>query len=120
MRTVALVLIHLRTALNHPIEFIGEQTDRLVALVGSDGCIHIGAIDMDMPFGDEASRHGLFRITLELHADAKDAFLVAKQSCGFLLNKRFEGWGKFEVDSGNDYIVRVIISIHDYFRCWVD
>jgi len=116
----ALVFVHLRATLQHPIQFIGEQTDRLMAFVGSDGCIHVGAIDMDMPFGDEATRHGLFRITLELHANAQDAFLVAKQSCGFLLNIRFEGRGKFEVNSGNDYIVRVIISIHDYFRYWVD
>ena len=67
-----------------------------------------------MPFGDEAIAHGLFRVAFQLHADAYDALLVSKQSLHFFTYERFEGRGEFEVNTGNDQFVLVVLAVHDY------
>jgi len=108
---VALYAVELVTALEHAVELVHEKGDRLVALVGLDGGIHIGALDLDVALCLEldAGRRGA--IAFQLHAEAHDAFLVSEQSLGLLAHERLERRGELEVDARYDYFV-VILAVH--------
>ncbi len=90
VRVVALDLVEAVAAFEHAVEFVDQERDGLVAFVGGDGGIEIGTVDADMPFGDEASVHGLFSVTFQLHSDSNYSFLVSKQSLHFFTHERFD------------------------------
>ena len=46
----------------HAIEFIDQQRDCLMAFVGFDHRVHIGALDGDVAFGFETRANGLFGV----------------------------------------------------------
>jgi hypothetical protein len=115
VRMIALHLVEAVAPFQHAIEFVHEERDGFVAFVGGDGGVEVGSLDAHMAFGDEAVIHGLFGVTFQLHADANNAFLVSKQSIHFFTDERFEGGSEFEVNTGNDQFVLVVLSVHDHF-----
>ena len=100
----------------HAVEFVDEERDGLVALVGGDGGIHVGAVDGDVAFGGEAVGDVLLGVALKFDAEANDALLMAKEPVSLLVDELLKGGSEFEVDSGYDEVVGVI---HDFGGIWV-
>ena len=74
----------------HAVEFVDEKRDGFVALVGLNGGVHVGAMDLDVAFGREPVGDGGIAVAFQLHADTDDTILVTKQSLGFLAHERFK------------------------------
>jgi hypothetical protein len=68
-------------------------------------------MDLDVALGRELHADRGVTVAFQLHAEAHDAFLVAKQSLGFLAHVRLEGRGEFEVNAGYDQFV-VVLAVH--------
>lgn len=66
-----------------------------MALIGGDGGIHVGPVDGDVALGGEAVGYILLRITLKLHPQADDAFLVSKQAFRLVVDELLQGRGEF-------------------------
>lgn len=96
---VPLVLGLACTAADELVEFVNKQVDRLVAVVGDDRGIHVGAMDFDMALRREALIGDLLRIALEFHADAHDALLMSEQALHLLLDERLDGRGQLQVNA---------------------
>ncbi len=77
-------------AVKHAVEFVDEQGDGLVAFVGGDGGVEVGAVDADVAFGGESVGDGLLGVAFELDADADDALFVAEETVGLFLDEGFE------------------------------
>ena len=99
----------------HAIKFVHEKVDGLVAVVGGDGSVEVGAIHRDMALCGEAVGDGLLRIALEFDPHTDDSLLVTEEAVGFVMNELLQGRGEFEVDAGDDQVV----VIHDFFWIWV-
>lgn len=112
---IALYLVEAVAPFEHTVEFVYKQRNGLVAFVSSYGGIEIRSVDTHMAFGDESVVYGLFSVTFQLHADANNALFVSKQSIHFFTNERFEGGREFEVNTGDDQFVLVVLSVHDHF-----
>lgn len=112
VRMMAFGAFQLVTTGKHTVEFIDEHRDGLVAFVGFDGGVHIGAVDGDVALGFEAGADGFLRVALQFNADAHDAFLVAKQSFGFFADKGFERRSQLEMNAGDDEFVG-ILAVHN-------
>ena len=118
---VPLGFFQIGAAMEHAVEFVHEQGDGLVALVGRDHGVERGAVDGDVTLGREPVGDGLLGIALELDADADDAFFVAEKAVGLFLHEGFEGGCKFEVDTGDDQFVLMGVSVHGTLVCcWID
>src|SRR5579871_4053393 len=87
---VALDAEKLGAAGKHPVQFVGEQSDRLVAFLGFDASVHGRSVDRDVPLCLEARVDILFRVVFQLDANAQYSLLVPEQPLGFLLDKGFE------------------------------
>ncbi len=87
------------TFAEHAVEFVDEEGDGLVALVGLNGGVHVGAVDFDVAFGFEPVGDGFVAVAFQLHADSHDAILVTKQSLGFLSHERFKGRSEVEMNA---------------------
>lgn len=83
----------------HAVEFVDEQRDGLVALVGLNGGVHVGAVDFDVAFGLEPMGDRLIAVAFQFHADPHDAVVVTKQSLGFLAHERFKGRCELEMNA---------------------
>ena len=94
--------VELVTAVQHSIEFVDEHGDGLVAFVGLDGGIHVGALYLDVAFRLELNAGRGGAIAFQFHADAHDALLVSKQSLGFLTDERLERRCQVEMDARYD------------------
>lgn len=68
-------------------------------------------MDLDVAFGGELRAYFCGAVALQFHADANNAFLVAKQSFGFLADERLERRGQVEVNAGYDQFV-VVLAVH--------
>ena len=119
MRVLALFLELARTAAEQPIELVHQQVDRLVALSLDHRGVDVRPVDHEMTLGREALPRGLLRVALQFHPDADDPFLVAEQSLHLLHHVRFHGRGEVEVNSGDDYFVRLVSLVHGYFCFWI-
>ena len=64
-----------------------------------------------MALGRELHARGGAPVTLQLHAEPDDPFLVAKQSLGLFAHVRLEGRREVEVDAGHDHFVG-ILAVH--------
>ena len=111
VRVVAFDAVKLVAALQHPVEFVDQHGDRLVALVRPDGRIHIGPVDLDVTLGRELHADGGVAVAFQFDAEPHNAFLVTKQSLGFLMDKRLQRRGQLEVDAGYNYFV-VVLAVH--------
>ncbi len=83
----------------HAIEFVDQERDGFVALVGLNGGVHVGAVDFDVAFGLEPVGDGFGAVAFQLHANPHDAVVVTKQSLGFLAHERFQGRCKLEMNA---------------------
>lgn len=83
----------------HAVEFVDEKRDGFVALVGLNGGVHVGAVDLDVAFGREPVGDGGVAVAFQLHADTDDPILVTKQSLGFLAHERFKGRSELEMNA---------------------
>jgi len=83
----------------HAVEFVDEERDGFVALVGLNSGVHVGAVDFDVAFGLEPVGDGFVAVAFQLHADPHDAVLVTKQSLGFLSHERFKGRSELEMNA---------------------
>ena len=109
-------LEELRALGEHAVELVHQEVDGLVALVGGDGGVHVGAVDDDMAFGGEAVFDVLLRVALEFDTEANDSLLVAEEALGLVVHKLFQRRGEIEVDTGYDDVVG---AIHDFCGIWV-
>ena len=109
---VAARLLEVVALAEHAVEFVDEQGDGLVALVGLDDGVHVRPVDFDVALGLEPMRDGFVAVALQLHANPHDAVLVTKQSLGFLSNERLKGGCEFEMNARDDEFV-VVLSVHD-------
>lgn len=100
----------------HAIQLVHEEVDRLVALVGGDGCVHVGAVDGDVAFRGEAMGDVLLGVALKFDAEADDALFMTEEAGGLVVHELFQRRGEFEVDAGYDDVVGVV---HDFFWIWV-
>jgi hypothetical protein len=82
-----------------------------MTLVGFDGGIHVWPVDLNMALGLELGADCRHAVAFQFHADPHNAFLVSKQSFGFLADKRLERRGQVEVDAGYDQFV-VVLAVH--------
>ena len=98
-RVIPFDAMHLVASLQHAVEFVDEERDGFVAFVRLHGRIHIGALDFDVPLGLELHAGGGIAVAFQLHADAHDALLVAKQSFGFLADERLQRRREFEMNA---------------------
>jgi uncharacterized protein len=87
-----------------------------VALVGGDGGVHVGPVDGDVALSGEAVGDILFRVALQLDAEADDALLVTEEPIHLVVNELLQRGSEFEVDAGYDEVVGVI---HVFVRIWV-
>jgi hypothetical protein len=102
MRMISLRLVEVVTLGEHAVEFVYQEGNGLVALVGGDDRIHVGSMDGDVTLGLELGGDRLIAVTFKLHADTDDALLVSEQSVGFLTHIGFQGRREFEVNAGYD------------------
>ena len=102
-------------AIEHPIEFIYEHGYGFVALVGGDGSIHVWAMNHDMALGGEAIADGLFRVTLQFHADPDDPLFVPEQSLRLLAHERLQGRRQLEMNAGDDQFGAVRDALHVFW-----
>ena len=100
----------------HAVEFVHQEIDGLVALVGGDRGVHVGAVDDDVALGGEAMLDVLLGVALEFDADADDALLMAEESLSLVVHELFQRRSEFEVDAGYDDVVGLV---HDFFGIWV-
>jgi hypothetical protein len=98
-KIVSAHLIHVVALTQHAIEFVDQQRNGLVAFVGLNFGVEIGALDLDMAFGFEPGRDRFLRVALQFHAKPDDPLLVTKQSIGFLSNEVLQRRSQFEVDA---------------------
>ncbi len=112
---MALGLLELVALGEHAVEFIDKEIDGLVAFVGGNRGVELGAVYGNVALGGEAVGDRLLGVALKLHAHADDAFVVTEQSVGFVMNKLLQGGSEFEVDAGYDQVV----VIHNFFWIWV-
>lgn len=106
----------LRALGEHAVELVHQEVDGLVAVVGGDGGVHVGAIDDNVAFGGEAVFDVLLHVAFELNAEADDALLVAEEAIGLVVHELFQRRGEIEVDAGYDDVVG---AIHDFCGIWV-
>lgn len=99
---IAFYAVQLVASLEHAVEFVDQHGDCLVTFIGLDGRVHIRAMDLDVALGLELDTDRRIAVALQLYAYSHDAFLVTKQSFGFLTDERLEGRGQFEVNAGYD------------------
>ena len=102
VRMITFNAVHLVASLQHAIELVDEHGNRLVAFVRLNGRIHVGALDLDMSLGRELHSNRRVAVTLQFNPHSDDAFLVPKQSLGFLSNERLQGRCQIEVNAGYD------------------
>jgi len=100
----------------HAVELVHQEVDGLVAFVGGDGCVHVGAVDDDVALGGEAVVDVLLHVALEFDANSDDALLVAEEAFGLVMHELLQRRGEFEVDAGYDDVVGLV---HDFFGIWV-
>jgi hypothetical protein len=74
--------------LQHAIQFIDEHRNGLVAFIRLNGSIHVRSLNLDVALGLELDSDRGIAITFQLNTHPDDAFLVAKQSFGFLSDER--------------------------------
>ena len=108
-------LLERGTPAEHAVELIHEERDGFVALILRDGGVHVGAVDGDVSLGGEAVGDILFRIALELDAEADDALFMTEEADRFFLHELLEGRCEVEVDAGHDDIVADVFSVHSSF-----
>jgi hypothetical protein len=84
-----------------------------MAFVRLDSCVQIRTVDLDVAFGRELHADRRVTVAFQLHADADDSLLVAKQSLGFLPDKRLERRCQVEMNAGDDQFVG-IWAVHCY------
>jgi hypothetical protein len=99
---ISFYAVELVATLQHAIELVDQHGNRLVALTPLDGGIHVRAVNLDVAFGRELDAGRGAAITLQFHAHPYDAFLVAKQSRGLLMNERLKRGRQFKVNAGDD------------------
>ena len=102
MGVISFYAVELVATLQHAIELVDEHGNRLVTFVPLDGCIHVGAMDLDVALGRELDARRGTAIAFQFHAHPDDAFLVTKQSRGLLMNERLKRGRQFEVNAGDD------------------
>lgn len=100
----------------HAVQLVHEKIDGLVALVGGDGGVHVGAVDGDVALGGESMGDVLLGVALELDAQADDALFMTEEAGGLVVHELFQRRGEIEVDAGYDDVVGVV---HDFFWIWV-
>ncbi len=100
----------------HAVELVHQEIDGLVAFVGGDGGVHVGAVDDDVALGGEAMLDVLLHVALEFDANADDALLMAEEAFGLVMHELLQRRGEFEVDAGYDDVVGLV---HDFFGIWV-
>ena len=106
----------LGTAGEHAVEFVHEEGNGFVALVGGDGGVHVRTVDGDVTFGGETVGDVLFGVAFEFHPHAHDAFFMSEEAVRLFLHETLKRGSEFEVDAGNDQVVGVI---HDVCGIWV-
>jgi|SRR5687768_4969676 len=99
---IAFDAVQLVTSLQHAIEFVDQHGNRLMTLIGLDGCIHVRALNLDVTLSLELDTNRGIAVALQFNPHANDAFLMAKQSLGLLANERLEGRCQLEVNAGDD------------------
>lgn len=116
-RVISFYAMKLMAALEHAVELVDQHRNGFVTLVGLDGGVQIGPMDLDVALGLELDAARERAIALQFHADAHDALLVAKQSIGFLADERLQRRGQVEVDARYDQFV-VILAVHVSACCF--
>jgi hypothetical protein len=102
---VALDLEEAGAAAEFAVEFVDEEVDGLVKVVGGDGDDEFGAVEDDVAFGEEFAGVVLGGGVFEFDAEAVEAGFVFKEAFHFGVDGVLEGVGEFEVDAGQDEIV---------------
>lgn len=113
---VALGFVQIMPFSQHAVEFVDEQGDGFVAFIRLDGGIHVRALNDDAALGLEPGGDTFLGIALQLHTNAHDALVVAKQSVGFFTDKGFQGRGQIEVNAGYDQFV-IVLAVHVSALC---
>ncbi len=103
--------VQLVASLQHSVEFIDEHRNRFMAVVGLYDRIHVGPVDCDVALGLELHADHRTAIAFQFHADTHDAFLVAEETFGFLVDKGLERWSQLKVNARNDHFV-VVLAVH--------
>lgn len=102
VRMISLNAVQLVTSLQHAIQLIDQHGNCLMAFIGLHGRIHVRALNLDMTLGFELDSDRWIAVTLQFNAHPDDALLVAKQSFGFLTDKRLERRCQIQVNAGDD------------------
>lgn len=89
-------------AAEHAVELVHEKIDGFAAVIGENRRKHIGAVYFDAALGGEMFVNGLIGVAFEFHANAHNAFLMAKETVGFFLDIYFQGWSQLEMNT-RDY-----------------
>jgi hypothetical protein len=107
-----------RAAPQHPVEFVSQQRDCFVTLVGFNDRVHRRSVDEDMPFGLEPGPDFFLGVVFQLYAQAHNVLLVAKQPIRFLANEGLQRRGQFEMNAGDDQFV-IVLSVHVAAVLWL-
>ena len=83
-----------------------------MALIGFDGGVHIGTVNLDVTLGGELHPGSGAAVTGKFHPDPDDPFVVTKQSLRLLVHESLEGRGELEMNAGDDDFV-VVLAVHD-------
>lgn len=88
MRVIAFGAQQGMAFLQHAIQFVDQHGNGLVAVIRLNGCIHVRSLNLDMTLGLELDSDRGVAITFQFNTHPDDALFMAKQSLGFLSDKR--------------------------------
>ena len=102
---VALDFEEAGAAAEFAVEFVHEEVNGFVKVVGGDGDDEFGAGEDDVAFGDEFAGVVLGGGVFEFDAEAVEAGFVFEEAFHLGVDGVFEGFGELEVDAGEDQVV---------------
>ncbi len=111
VRVISLNAMELVASLQHPVELVDQHGNSLMAVIGLDDRIHIGPMNLDVALSLELHADRSASVAFQFHADTHDAFLMAEETFGLLVDECLERRGQLKVNAGNDHFV-VVLAVH--------
>lgn len=115
---VALFLLLAMALVEYVVNFVDQQVDGFMHLLGFRRAIDVWATKLNMGLGDKFVGMVVLAVTFKLYPDSHDMSLVTERSLHFIQDVGFQRRGEIKMNASHDDFVGVIALVHCFL--WLD